>query len=146
MTAQADPFDLQRFVAAQAGVYDQALAEVRRGRKTSHWMWFVFPQLAGLGSSPMAQRYAIASLEEARAYLGHPVLGPCLREIAEAAAGLVGQTAREVFGAPDDMKLRSCLTLFEAAAPDEPVFGDTLNALCGGERDGVTLRRVAAIS
>ena len=135
-----DPFDLARFVRAQEAIYAQALAEVRRGRKTSHWMWFVFPQLAGLGASPTAQRYAIGGLEEARAYLAHPVLGPRLREAAEAAAALAGRTAREVFGTPDDLKLRSSLTLFEAAAPGEPVFARALETLCGGARDPVTLR------
>ena len=137
--ADGDPFDLARFVRAQEGAYEQALGEVRRGRKTSHWMWFVFPQLAGLGSSPTAQRYAVSGVGEARAYLAHPVLGPRLREITEAAAVLTGRTAREVFGSPDDLKLRSSLTLFEAAAPDEPVFARALEALCGGERDARTL-------
>lgn len=137
-----DPFHLARFVRAQEGVYAQALAEVRRGRKASHWMWFVFPQVAGLGSSPTAQRYALGGLDEARAYLAHPVLGPRLREIAAVAAGLQGRTAREVFGSPDDLKLRSSLTLFEAAAPDEPAFARALDALCGGERDPLTLRKL----
>ena len=132
--------NLQRFVEAQdRGVWEQALAEVRRGRKTSHWMWFVFPQLDGLGSSSTARFYALRSLGEARAYLAHPVLGARLRQVAQTAAGLRGRTAREVFGPPDDLKLRSSLTLFQAAAPDEPVFGDALDALCGGERDARTL-------
>ena len=143
MTA-GDPHDLARFVQAQAGgVFEQALAEVRRGRKTSHWMWFVFPQIAGLGSSPTARLYALASLDEARAYLAHPVLGPRLREAAGAAAELHGRSAREVFGSPDDLKLRSSLTLFEAAAPSEPVFGRALDGLCGGVRDPLTLERLA---
>ena len=142
MTA-TDPFDLQRFVDAQEGVYAQALGEVRRGRKASHWMWFVFPQITGLGFSPMAQRYAITSSAEARAYLDHPVLGPRLRDCAAAVVALAGRSAREVFGSPDDMKLRSSLTLFEAAAPDEPLFGQALEALCGGVRDDATLRRLA---
>ena len=135
-----DPHDLARFVQAQdGGVHAQALAEVRRERKASHWMWFVFPQLRGLGFSPTARHYGLAGLDEARAYLAHPVLGPRLREVAGAAAGLEGRTAREVFGSPDDLKLRSSLTLFEAAAPGEPVFARALEALCGGERDGRTL-------
>ena len=134
-----DPFDLARFLQAQEGAYAQALAEVRRGRKTSHWMWFVFPQVAGLGSSPTAQHYALAGLDEARAFFVHPVLGARLREVAEAAAALQGRTAREVFGSPDDLKLRSSLTLFEAAAPGEAVFGRALDALCGGARDARTL-------
>ena len=135
-----DPHDLARFVRAQAGgVYEQAVAEVRRGRKASHWMWFVFPQLAGLGFSSTAQHYALGGLEEARAYLAHPSLGPRLREIAATAAALEGRTARAVFGSPDDLKLRSSLTLFEAAAPGEPVFAQALDALCDGVRDGRTL-------
>jgi uncharacterized protein (DUF1810 family) len=105
-------------------------------------MWFVFPQLGGLGSSSMAQRFAVHDLNEARAYLAHPVLGPRLRECAEACAALAGRTAHEVFGSPDDLKLRSSLTLFEAAAPDEPVFARALEALCGGERDPRTLKRL----
>ena len=144
MADGGDPFDLARFVRAQEGSYVQALAEVRQGRKTSHWMWFVFPQLAGLGSSATAQHYAIAGLDEARAYLAHPVLGPRLREVARAAADLAGRTAREVFGSPDDLKLRSSLTLFEAAAAHEPVFARALDALCGCERDGRTLERLRA--
>lgn len=131
---------LQRFVDAQAGVYDQALAEIRRGRKTSHWMWFIFPQLAGLGSSPTARFYAIASLEEARAYAAHPVLGPRLRACAEAVAALAGRSAREVFGRPDDLKLRSSLTLFEAADPASDVYGRALDAVCEGRRDEATLQ------
>ena len=102
-------------------------------------MWFVFPQVAGLGSSPTAQRYAVSGLDEARAYLAHPVLGPRLREVAGAAAALAGRTAREVFGSPADLKLRSSLTLFEAADPAEHVFAQALGALCGGERDRRTL-------
>jgi len=137
-----DPFDLDRFVQAQAATYDRALEEIRRGRKTSHWMWFIFPQLAGLGGSAMAQRYAIGSLAEAWAYLAHPVLGPRLRQCAAAVAELRGRTAREVFGSPDDLKLRSSLTLFAAAAPGESAFGRALDALCGGERDAVTLSRL----
>jgi uncharacterized protein (DUF1810 family) len=134
--------DLQRFMDAQAGVYETALAEIRRGRKTSHWMWFIFPQLAGLGTSPTARFYAIASLDEARAYLAHPVLGARLRQCAEAVAGLAGRPARQVFGHPDDLKLRSSLTLFEAADPAATVFGDALDAVCGGRRDKVTLGKL----
>ena len=142
MAQPDDPFDLARFVRAQEGAYVQALAEVRRGRKAGHWMWFVFPQVSGLGSSATAQRYAIGGLDEARAYLAHPVLGPRLREIAAAAAELQGRTAREVFGSPDDLKLASSLTLFEAAAPGEPVFARALEALCGGRRDRLTLEKL----
>jgi uncharacterized protein (DUF1810 family) len=118
----ADPYDLQRFVEAQRPVYARALAEVRTGRKRSHWMWFVFPQLAGLGSSPTAQRYAIASAAEAAAYLAHPLLGPRLRECAEALLAVPRATAHDIFGTPDDMKLRSSATLFAAVSPPGSVF------------------------
>ena len=138
-----EPDSLQRFVDAQAGVYETALAEVRRGRKTTHWMWFIFPQLLGLGSSPTARLYAIASIEEARAYLAHPVLGPRLRECAEAVVRLAGRSATEVFGHPDDVKLRSSLTLFEAADPAATLFGEALDAVWLGERDEVTLRKLS---
>lgn len=140
----ADPFELQRFVDAQAGTYARALAELRRGRKESHWMWFVFPQLAGLGFSPMAQRYAIASLDEARAYLAHPVLGARLREAAAAVKATAGRTTREIFGATDDLKFRSSMTLFHAAAPDEPVFDEALGRFYGGEPDPRTLELLRA--
>ncbi len=132
-----DPF--QHFVDAQAASYETALAEIRRGAKTSHWMWFVFPQLAGLGRSPTARFYALASLDEARAYLAHPLLGPRLRVCAEAVAVHAGTSARAIFGSPDDLKLRSCLTLFEAADPGAPVFGAALDAVCAGQRDPATL-------
>ena len=135
-----DPHELRRFVQAQAGVYEQALAEIRRGRKTSHWMWFVFPQLRGLGRSSTAWRYGIVSLAEAQAYLAHDILGPRLRECAAAAASLEGRTAAEVFGSPDDQKLRSSLTLFEQADPSVPAFPRALETLCAGERDPLTLR------
>jgi uncharacterized protein (DUF1810 family) len=132
-----DPFDLSRFVSAQAKTYNYALAELRTGRKRSHWMWFVFPQLAGLGHSSMAQRYAISSLVQARAYLAHPVLGPRLREISSVVASLPsGATA--IFGSPDDMKLRSSMTLFRRAAPDEPVFQQVLDRHYDGETDWMT--------
>lgn len=142
MVAAEDRFDLARFVRAQDGVYERALDEIRRGRKTSHWMWFIFPQLAGLGSSAMARQYAISSLAEARAYLAHPLLGPRLRICAEAAGELEGRSAWEVFGAPDDAKLRSSLTLFEAADPSAPAFTMALEALCEGRRDEVTLAKL----
>ena len=135
----ADPFDLHRFVTAQEGTYERALAEVRRGRKSGHWMWFVFPQLAGLGSSPMAQRYAIGSLAEAQAYLEHPVLGSRLREVAQSVVDLgPGATAAGVFGGIDAMKLRSSMTLFARADPGEPVFPAVLDQLFGGVGDDVT--------
>ena len=140
----ADPHDLARFVHAQDGVYEGALSEIRRGRKIGHWMWFIFPQLAGLGASVMARRYAIRSLAEARSYLAHPVLGPRLRTCADAAAALKGRSAAEVFGSPDDLKLCSSLTLFEAAAPGETVFGAALDELCRGRRDPITIRGLQA--
>src|SRR5215470_16949284 len=117
-----DPYDLARFVAAQdaGGTYLRAVAELRAGDKQSHWMWFVFPQIAGLGRSPTAVRYAIASLNEAKAYLAHPILGERLRECAKLVLKVEGRTAREIFGSVDEMKFRSCLTLFRKAAPDEP--------------------------
>ena len=127
----SDPYDLQRFVDAQdrGGTYDRALQELRDGRKTSHWMWFVFPQIAGLGHSPMAQRYAISSLDEARAYLAHPVLGDRLRESARALTGLDTSDPGEVLGGIDALKLRSSMTLFARAAPDEPLFAQVLDQL-----------------
>ncbi len=134
--------DLSRFVQAQAGIYASALAELQRGRKTSHWMWFVFPQIAGLGSSAMAQRYALADLEEARAYLGDPVLGPRLHACTQAAIGEGGRSASRVFGYPDDLKFRSSMTLFELADPAAPLFAQALESLCGGVRDDATLKRV----
>lgn len=138
--------DLERFVRAQAGTYAVALDEVRRGRKASHWMWFVFPQLAGLGRSEMAQAYAIESLEEARAYLAHPVLGARLREIAGAAlAAPAGLSAEAIFGPVDAMKLRSSMTLFGRAAP-ESVFRRVLDRLFGGEPDPRTLELLGSES
>ncbi len=137
-----DPFDLDRFVAAQdgGGSYEHAVAEVRTGRKTSHWMWYVFPQLAGLGQSPTSKFYAISSLDEADAYLAHPVLGPRLLECAEILTGLSGRTAEQIFGGIDAMKLRSAMTLFRHADPDEPVFGQVLDQYFGGVSDPATER------
>src|SRR3569833_2394010 len=123
----SDPFDLQRFVEAQERIYEAALAELTAGAKRSHWMWFVFPQIAGLGSSPMAQRYALASLAEARDYLAHPVLGPRLRECTAAVMAVAERTAHQVFGSPDDLKFRSSMTLFTEAAPQEPLFRAALS-------------------
>jgi len=141
-----DPYDLSRFAAAQdAGqTYQQATAELRRGRKTGHWMWFVFPQIAGLGFSPTAQRYAISSLGEARAYLAHPVLGPRLAECAALAAeaSLGGRTAEQVFGPVDALKLRSSMTLFHRADPAQPVFGQVLSQFFGGITDPATDQRL----
>jgi uncharacterized protein (DUF1810 family) len=134
-----DPFDLQRFVEAQDGVHERALAELKHGRKASHWMWFVFPQLAGLGSSPTAQRYALRSLDEARAYLAHPELGQRLREVTAAVNAVEGRTAHAIFGSPDDFKFRSSMTLFQAAAPQEPVFAAALAKYFDGEPDPKSL-------
>lgn len=138
-----DPFGLQRFVDAQAGAYAGALAELEAGRKTSHWIWFVFPQIGGLGLSPTSQFYALGSLEEARAYLGHSLLGPRLRACVAAMLTHRGTPARTILGAPDDMKFRSCLTLFAAAAPGEPLFREGLEAFFSGEPDPLTLSRLA---
>ena len=135
----SDPFDLERFVRAQdGGVYEQALRELRAGDKRSHWMWFVFPQVGGLGRSPMAQRYAISGLPEAHAYLAHPVLGPRLVEASQALLELSGRDPVRVLGSTDALKLRSSMTLFETAAPDERVFGEVLERYFGGERDEAT--------
>ncbi|HEX4505837.1 MAG TPA: DUF1810 domain-containing protein [Alphaproteobacteria bacterium] len=137
-----DPHNLQRFVTAQAPVIAQVRAELAQGRKRSHWMWFVFPQIAGLGFSPMAQLYAIASLDEARAYLAHPVLGARLEDCTRLVAAVEGSTASDIFGSPDDMKFRSSMTLFAEAAPDNPVFAEALKRYFGGEPDRETLKRL----
>jgi uncharacterized protein (DUF1810 family) len=138
-----DRWNLQRFVDAQQPVYQTVLAELRAGRKQSHWMWFIFPQIAGLGHSAMARKYGIASLEEAVAYLRHPVLGPRLRECSALAAALRGRSANEVFGDPDDMKFRSSMTLFSQAVPEEAVFRDCLARYFGGKPDATTLALLA---
>ena len=137
-------YRLHRFEEAQeAGdTYRAALSELRAGRKVSHWMWFVFPQIAGLGHSSMAQRYAISSLSEARAYLEHPVLGPRLIESARVLTELTGRSAQEILGPTDAMKLRSSMTLFARAAPDEAVFGRVLDQYFGGVPDPATERRL----
>src|SRR5580658_2597542 len=139
-----DVYDLQRFVAAQdaGGTYDRATAELRGGCKTSHWMWFVFPQIAGLGYSPTSRTYAITSLAEARAYLAHPVLGPRLIECATILAGLPGRNAEQIFGALDAQKLRSSATLFMHAAPDVPMFRQVLDRYFGGVPDSATDERI----
>ncbi len=134
-----DPFDLNRFVDAQKSVYETALSELRRGRKTSHWMWFIFPQVAGLGQSAMSQRYAIADLEEATAYLAHPVLGARLRACAEVVLTVEGRSASAIFGSPDDMKLQSSMTLFARADGNGSVFGKVLEKYYGRETDEKTI-------
>jgi uncharacterized protein (DUF1810 family) len=139
-----DPFDLSRFVTAQddGGTYQQATAELRRGRKVSHWMWFVFPQIAGLGQTPTSRWFAISSLDEARAYLAHPVLGPRLAECARIVAQTEGRSAEQIFGGLDAQKLRSSATLFHRAAPDEPVFAQVLERFFGGAADPATDRLI----
>lgn len=137
-----DTHDLQRFVEAQRTTYPQALAELRAGQKQSHWMWFIFPQLAGLGRSDMAKRYAISGIEEAKAYLAHPQLGPRLEESARALLPHAERSAHEIFGSPDDLKLRSSMTLFAAAAPEYAVFQQVLNIFYGSEADPDTLARL----
>jgi uncharacterized protein (DUF1810 family) len=136
----ADPYDLGRFVAAQdaAGTYERAVAELRAGRKLSHWMWFIFPQIAGLGRSPVAQQYAISSLDEARAYLRHPVLGPRLAECAAVLTETAGRSAEQIFGGLDALKLRSSMTLFLRAAPAAPQYGEVLSQYFGGIPDPAT--------
>jgi uncharacterized protein (DUF1810 family) len=144
VTVDSDPFDLQRFVAAQdsAGTYEQAVAELRRGRKSSHWMWFVFPQIAGLGQSPTSRMYAISSLAEARAYLAHPILGPRLQECAALVDGVQDRSAEQIFGGLDAQKLRSSMTLFMRADPDAQVFRQVLDKYFGGIPDSATEARI----
>ncbi|MGL4286296.1 MAG: DUF1810 domain-containing protein [Phreatobacter sp.] len=136
----ADP--LQHFIDAQDPIYGQVLEELRRASKTSHWMWFIFPQIAGLGFSPMAQRFALASLAEASAYAGHPVLGRRLAECTVLVNQAERRTIHEIFGSPDDLKFRSCMTLFARAAPAEPVFARALAKYFGGVADPATLDRL----
>jgi len=135
-----DPFDLERFVTAQAPIFEAALGELRAGRKRSHWMWFVFPQLRGLGRSATAQFYGLASLEEARAYLAHPVLGARLNLCAETVLAIEGRSLGAIFGSPDDMKFHSSMTLFARAADDEQsAYRRALDRYCGGRMDELTL-------
>jgi len=134
---------LERYIKAQAPVYARALAELKAGHKQSHWMWYVFPQIAGLGNSAMSHAYAIQSLQEAREYLAHPVLGARLRECCRTVMDLDGTTAHEIFRSPDDLKFRSCLTLFAHAAPDESLFDDLLVKYFGGKEDPATLEILA---
>lgn len=143
MPSSPDPFDLQRFVDAQAPVIERARAELAAGRKQSHWMWFVFPQFAGLGRSAMSARYAIGGVAEARAYLAHPLLGARLVEFTGLINALEGAAARAIFGSPDDLKFHSCMTLFGHIAPGEAVFARALERYFGGARDAATLARLA---
>lgn len=134
-----DPFDLSRFLSAQDGVYERALAELRSGEKRTHWMWYIFPQIDGLGHTPTAKRYSIKSMEEARQYLAHPVLGKRLLECTEAVIALRGGSVSEIFGYPDDLKFKSSMTLFEQAAGPDSAFSIALDRYCHGERDATTL-------
>jgi uncharacterized protein (DUF1810 family) len=136
------PYDLERFVVEQDHDYENVLGELRRGRKSSHWIWFIFPQIAGLGHSAMSQRFAISSLDEARAYLAHPVLGARLRECTRLVLAVEGRTADEIFGALDAMKVRSSMTLFQRAAPEEPGFAQVLDRYYGGLADTATDQRI----
>jgi len=135
-----DPFNLQRFVDAQAPVYARVLAELRAGRKQSHWIWFIFPQIAGLGHSAMAEKYAIRSRDEAKAYLDHSVLGPRLNECTQLVLGVEGKTAVKIFDYPDDLKFRSSMTLFAHASPDDSLFRDSIRKYFNGAFDKVTVR------
>jgi uncharacterized protein (DUF1810 family) len=140
-----DRFDLQRFVDAQHPVYAAVLSELRSGRKRTHWMWFIFPQISGLGHSATAQAFGLSSLEEAAAYLAHPTLGPRLRDCAALVAGLDGRSIEEIFGHPDDLKFRSSMTLFAQVAPHEPIFAACLEKYFGGQRDPQTMARLSRI-
>ncbi len=142
MEPRVDPFNLERFVDAQAPVYDEVRRELTVGRKQSHWMWFVFPQIAGLGQSPMSVRFAIASLDEAKAYLAHPVLGARLRECSRLTLAVEGKTARDIFGSIDEMKFRSSMTLFARAAPDEEIFQRCIDRYFAGASDPATRARL----
>ena len=139
---EPDPFNLARFTEAQNGVYEHVVAELRRGRKTSHWMWFVFPQIAGLGQSATSRHYGITSLAEAEAYLAHPMLGPRLRECASVLMSLSNRTADQIFGGIDAMKLRSSMTLFLHADPGEPLFRQVLDEYFEGAADTATEERL----
>lgn len=138
-----DRHNLSRFLNAQEAVYDRALAEIKRGRKSSHWMWFIFPQFEGLGFSSTSRRYSIKSIAEAEAYLDHPVLGKRLIACAEAVLGVAGRSAFAIFGSPDDMKLKSSATLFESVSPPDSVFSRLIDKYYNGERDEKTLELIA---
>jgi len=137
-----DPYDLLRFVDAQTSSYERACEELRRGRKQSHWMWFIFPQIRGLGHSPMANKYGIASLEEAEAYMRHPILGPRLKNCVEIVLKIENRSAEQVFGKPDDLKFRSCLTLFTRVGEENQIFKDALQKYFAGKPDQMTIDRL----
>nr|WP_290224814.1 DUF1810 domain-containing protein [Trichocoleus desertorum] len=141
-----DPYDLNRFVQAQKDDYERALAEIKSGRKRSHWMWYIFPQFEGLGFSTTSKHYSIKSLAEAQAYLSHPILGPRLIACTEAALKVEGQSAYQIFGSPDDMKLRSCATLFASVSPEGSVFHQLLDKFFQGDRDDKTLHLLDVVS
>jgi uncharacterized protein (DUF1810 family) len=140
-----DPYDLNRFLRAQEGVYDRALAELKSGRKRTHWMWYIFPQIDGLGYSATAKHYSVKSIEEARRYLDHPVLGKRLLECTEAVVAIRGGSVSEIFGYPDDLKFKSSMTLFEKIAGSGSVFSSARDKCCHGERDAATLRLLGLI-
>jgi uncharacterized protein (DUF1810 family) len=137
-----DPYQLQRFIEAQESIIDDVRRELKAGRKRTHWMWFVFPQIQGLGHSPMAERFAISSLEEAEAYLANPILGARLRECTQLVNNIEGRSISEIFGYPDDMKFRSSMTLFARATTDNKVFQEALRKYFGGEGDSATVERL----
>ena len=140
----SDPFDLERFIASQDAVWPRVRAEMAAGRKESHWIWFVFPQITGLGSSPRSVHFAIRSRDEAKAYLAHPVLGTRLREVTDSVLNIEGQSVREIFGDPDDMKFRSSMTLFDAVSPND-IFATALEKYFTGQRDARTLEILGEI-
>jgi uncharacterized protein (DUF1810 family) len=137
-----DDYDLQRFVDAQRDVYEQAAAELRAGRKRTHWMWYIFPQIKGLGQSALARKYAIASVEEARAYLNHPLLGPRLRECVQDVMSVIDRSIEDIFGYPDDLKFHSSMTLFAHAARENGIFLDALKKYFRSEFDRLTIERL----
>jgi len=139
---EKDPHNLQRFVDAQNPVFAQVCSELRAGRKSTHWMWFLFPQIRGLGYSPLARKFAISSLEEAKAYLDHPILGARLRECCRLVNLVEGRSIDEIFGYPDDLKFRSAMTLFAHAGPDNRIFQDALEKYFDGEDDPLTIERL----
>ncbi len=140
--SQADPYDLERFVKAQDPVFAQVCSELKAGRKTGHWMWFIFPQIAGLGYSALARAFAITSKQEAAAYFEHAVLGPRLKECTQLVLAVEGRSISQILGGPDDMKFRSCMTLFARAVPGEAAFAEALRKYFGGEADALTLERL----
>jgi len=142
VTGDKDPYNMRRFLDAQDPVYAQVCSELRAGRKRSHWMWFIFPQIQGLGYSPLARKFAIASLQEAKAYLDHPILGARLKELCRLVNRVEGRSIEEIFGYPDDLKFRSSMTLFAHAASDDQIFRDALEKYFNGEDDPATVERL----